>query len=75
MTTKEKIIQKLEQIDDEALLAEILELLKLETAGDKIYQLTAPEEQAVQEALEDYEAGRVYTSEEAEQKLKEWLKK
>lgn len=42
---------------------------------DSLYRLTGAERNAIAEGLEDGEEGRVYSSEAAENMIKEWLEK
>lgn len=70
---KQSIINQVNAIDDESVLAEIHQLLKVESSG--IYQLTQAELKAVEEGLEDVKYGRVYSSEQANALIQEWLKK
>ena len=76
MTTvdlKERIIEQVKSTEDEAILAEVHFLLKAEST--KFYEMTEPELEAVKEALQDSKAGKVYSSEQANQMIQEWLKK
>jgi predicted transcriptional regulator len=70
---KQSIINQVNAIDDESVLTEIHQLLKVESSG--IYQLTQAELKAVEEGLEDVKYGRVYPSEQANALIQEWLKK
>jgi predicted transcriptional regulator len=76
MTTielKERIIEKVNAIDDDSILEEVHQLLQFEST--MLYQLTTPEVKAIEEGLDDIKHGRVYTSEQANQQLQEWRKK
>ena len=42
---------------------------------DSVYRLTGAERKAIDEGLKDIKEGRVYSSEAAENIIKEWLKK
>jgi|GEM_PF-4805859 len=72
---KLEIIKRITTIDNESILKEILQIINLEQALEKEFVLSENEIKAVQKGLEDIEAGRVYSSEVADMKLKEWLKK
>lgn len=47
----------------------------LESGMDSVYRLTDDERKAIKPGLKDIEEGRVYSSEAAENMIKEWLKK
>ncbi|MDX2130255.1 MAG: hypothetical protein SFU91_14570 [Chloroherpetonaceae bacterium] len=72
---KLQIINKVSSITDEFVLEEILRLVNIESEMDTIYQLSEDEKKAVEIGLKDIKEGRVYTSEQANNVLKEWLKK
>lgn len=72
---KQRIIDRLQDIEDKSLLNEVLRIIEVESDTEKVYQLTEAEERAVNEGIADYKAGRVYSDEEANQKIREWLKK
>lgn len=72
---KLQIINKVSSITDELILEEIYKLVMLESEMDSIYRLTDAERNAVAEGLQDIKEGRVYSSEAAENMIKEWLEK
>jgi hypothetical protein len=72
---KLQIISKITSIEDELVLEEIHRLVTMESEMDAIYRFSDPERKAVQAGLEDIKAGRVYSSEVADNMIKEWLKK
>ena len=72
---KLQIISKITSINDELILEEIYKLVNLESDMDALYRLTDSERSAIADGLEDVKEGRVYSSEAAENMLKEWLKK
>ena len=47
----------------------------MESEIDTEYRLSAEEKKAIELGLKDIEEGRVYTSEQADNMLKEWLRK
>lgn len=71
MKAKEKIIEKIQKIDDEAVLEDLLEMidLELDLAADTI-QLNDAQKSAIDEGLKDIEEGRSFSNEEA-RKMKE----
>ena len=70
---KEQIISQVKAIHDEALLLEINQLLKVETS--EIHELSEEEIRGIQAGLDDIKHGRVYTSEQANALIQEWLKR
>ena len=72
---KLQIINKISSIEDHMILEEIYKLVVLESEMDSIYRLTDAEKAAVEAGLKDVKEGRVYSSEAAENMIKEWLKK
>ncbi len=75
MSTLEKITEKLKLIKEEAVLNQILEMVNLELEMSKeVYHLSDAEKAAVQEGIDDIEAGRTFTHEEVNHGIKEWLK-
>ena len=72
---KLQIINKITSIEDELILEEIYKLVSLESEMDSVYRLTDAERTAVDLGLKDVKEGRVYSSEAAENMIKEWLGK
>lgn len=72
---KLQIINKITSIKDELILEEIYKLVNLEADLDRVYTLTDVEKKAIDIGLKDLKEGRVYSSEVAESRMKEWLKK
>jgi hypothetical protein len=72
---KSKIISHVQQSEDENLLTEIYNLIQAEVDLNKVYVLTEYEKSMVEEGLNDVREGRTYTSDKANELLKEWLKK
>ena len=62
-------------IDDEIVLNEIHDLIKMETEVNTIYRLTDQEKSAVEEGLQDSKAGKVVSPEVASELIAKWLKK
>ncbi|NBP68411.1 MAG: hypothetical protein EBU52_06660 [Cytophagia bacterium] len=69
------IINKVSSINDASILEEIYKLVNMESEIDTEYRLSAEEKKAIELGLKDIEEGRVYTSEQADNMLKEWLRK
>ena len=72
---KRQIINRVTAMTDESTLEEIYKLVNLEFEMESVYELTENERSAIEIGLNDVKAGRVYTSEAAENMIKEWLKK
>jgi len=72
---KSQIMDRLNSIDDELILAEIYNLIRIESDIETVYKLSEAEKRAITRGLKDIEQGNVVTSEEANSLIKEWLKK
>jgi len=72
---KLRIINKMTIIEDELILEEIYKLVDIESGMDSVYRLTVDERKAIDIGLKDIKENRVYTSEAADNMIKEWLKK
>ena len=70
-----QIINKITAIEDESILEEIFKLVDIESQMDSVYRLTDEERKAINLGLKDVEVGRVYSSEAADNMIKEWLRK
>jgi hypothetical protein len=72
---KLQIINKITTIQDELILEEIYKLVDLESGMDSVYRLTVDERKAIDVGLKDIKENRVYSSEAADNMIKEWLRK
>ncbi|HRG78739.1 MAG TPA: hypothetical protein PL167_03975 [Cyclobacteriaceae bacterium] len=72
---KLQIINKITTIEDELILEEIYKLVDLESGMDSVYRLTVDERKAIDVGLKDIKENRVYSSEAADNMIKEWLRK
>ena len=72
---KLQIINKITTIEDELILEEIYKLVDLESGMDSVYRLTVDERKAINIGLNDIKENRVYSSEAADNMIKEWLRK
>ena len=72
---KLQIINKISTIEDELILEEIYKLVELESAMDSVYRLTDDERKAIDTGLKDIKENRIYSSEAADNIIKEWLRK
>ena len=75
MNVKERIKQRVNDINDPQLLDELLKAVELEHEIDHIDELTNPEKKAIDEGISDAESGKLHSNSEASQLVKEWLKK
>ncbi|MDP3914400.1 MAG: hypothetical protein Q8R96_11775 [Bacteroidota bacterium] len=76
MTTKElrnKVIRKINQVDDEEILNEIYRLLEDSIEDDDIFQLTENHVMAIEEAKKQIDQGESMTNEQANLEIGEWL--
>jgi hypothetical protein len=72
---RKRIIEKLSAIEDELILQEIYDIVKIESEIDSVYKLTAEEKNAIDAGLKDISDGKIVSSEKANALIKEWLKK
>jgi len=76
MTTKElrnKVIRKINQVDDEEILNEIYRLLEDSIEDDEIFQLSENHIKAIEEAKKQIDQGESMTNEQANLEIGEWL--
>ena len=71
---KDMIIEKVNEIEDENLLKDILRLIGFESESD-IYILNEEEIAMIQKAQADIDAGNLLSEEEAEAEIEAWFKK
>lgn len=70
---REKLTGRIYQTNRIDLLEEMLQLIENEE-DNSIYELTAEQQDAVNEALTQYEKGQYLTDEEADKEISKWLK-
>lgn len=72
MRTKEKLIEKILYIDNEAVLEDIMEMvnLELDLVGDPV-KLTDEQKDFIDEGLKDRQSGNLVSNEEAQRQTKE----
>ena len=73
MKVKQKIIERINSIEDETILNVIYSLISIERDFEKIYKFSPTEFQEVNEAINDADNGRYYTQKESEKLIAEWL--
>jgi predicted transcriptional regulator len=72
---KLEIINRLSSIEDKMILQEIYNLIKEGSDQDAFYTLSSEEKKAIEAGLNDIQNGDVYSSEKANDLIREWLKK
>ena len=75
MNVKERIKERVNDINDPRLLDELLKAVELEYEIEHADQLTDIEKKAIDEGITDAELGNLHSNSEASQLVKEWLKK
>lgn len=75
LALKQKIIQKVEPIENDNLLAEMYRTLEISQVDSDVFMLTPAMRFALDEGLEDVKNGRVITNYEENKEIAEWLSK
>ncbi len=75
INVKERIIRKVNDIQDPQLLEELLHAVELESEIENSYELTKEEKTAIDEGISDAESGKVHSNSEASELVQKWLKK
>ncbi len=75
MNVKERIKERVNDINDPRLLDELLKAVELEHEIEHLDQLTDLEKRAIDEGISDAELGKLHSNSEASQLVKEWQKK
>ena len=71
---RKRIIEKLSSIEDEVVLKEIYDIVRIESGLDLVYRLTEEEKKAIDEGLKDVKDGKIVSSEKANDLIRGWLK-
>jgi ABC-type lipoprotein export system ATPase subunit len=71
---KERLIEKIQEIDNDDILAEAYRLLGLEFEGEEPFKLSLDQKNAVAEARAQIKTGAYLTDQEADKEIDEWLK-
>ena len=74
-TLKEKLISKIQNIENVDVLKEVYHLLEIESEDIEAYTLTDEQISIVHEAKEQINKGQFLTHEEAQLKINQWLNK
>jgi len=72
---KEKLIEKINGLDDEGKLERIAFMIDIEAKLGDIYEMSPDESEAVKEGLDDLDNGRWISNEEANKRADQWLRK
>jgi len=75
MDIKDRIIDRVKNINDPQLLDEILQAIELEHEIEHVHELTIDEKNAIDQGIEDAESENLHSNTEASQLVKKWLKK
>lgn len=75
MTIKERIKERVNDINDPRLLDELLKAVNLEHEIEHFENLNDLEKTAIDEGIADAESGNLHSNSKASQLVKEWLKK
>ncbi|MEO0556481.1 MAG: hypothetical protein AAF149_25085 [Bacteroidota bacterium] len=75
MNVKERIKERVNDIDDPRLLDELLKAVELEYEIENIDRLTDLEKKAIDEGISDADSGKLHSNSEASQLVMKWLKK
>ena len=73
-TLKDKLINKIKEITDPAILEEVSNLFELQEP-ESIYQTTYKQKKAIEEAKEQVKNNQTLTNEQADKDVDEWLSK
>ncbi|WP_422354037.1 hypothetical protein [Roseivirga pacifica] len=74
MNTKERIKERVNDINDPRLLNELLKVVELEYDIEHTPELSDIEKKAIDEGITDADAGNLHSNAEASQLVKQWLK-
>ncbi len=71
---KDKLINKLREIEDPALLAEVSNLFELQEV-EAVYKTSSAQKKSIDEAKQQAKDGRVVDNEQSDKESDEWLSK
>ena len=69
---KDKLIDKLREIEDPALLAEVSNLFELQES-EAVYKTSSAQKKSIDEAKQQAKDGRVVDNEQSDKESDEWL--
>ena len=70
---RKRLIDKIQNTDNENLLEEAYRLLNLETEDIEVYRLSDDQRKAIHEAKQQIKNGQFLTDEQASKEIDEWL--
>ena len=70
---KQKLIRRIDQSENSELLEEMYRLIANEESDGNVYELSADQIRAVEEAQLQYKEGKILTSDQADKDVEEWL--
>ncbi len=70
---KQKLIRRIDQSENSELLEEMYRLIANEESDGNVYELSADQIRAVEEAQLQYNEGKILTSDQADKDVEEWL--
>jgi len=73
--TVKRLIQKINQTEDNELLEKMYCLIENKETDSSIYELSIEQQNAVEEGRQQFKNGKILTSEQAEKNIDEWLGK
>lgn len=72
---KEKLIQRIQQIENDDLLKEIIDLIDFELNSKDVFQLSDAQKDAIENGIQSIESEGSHSNEEAKSIVEEWFKK
>ncbi|WP_375578261.1 hypothetical protein ABWH96_14635 [Marivirga tractuosa] len=72
---KEKLIQRIQKIENEDLLKEIIDLIDFESNSKDVFQLSDNQKNAIENGIQSIESEGSHSNEEAKRIVEEWFKK
>ena len=78
MTTNElkhKVIDKINELNDDSILKDLIRLIEDSTDDNEIYRLSDNHKKAINTAIDQIEKGDYLTNEQSNKEIDEWLKK
>ena len=72
---KNQVIKRLDFVNDEQLLEEILNLIEFETETDVVFSIPAEHQIELDISLEQLEKGEIVSNKDVDAKIQKWLSK
>ncbi len=74
-TLKEKVINTVNNLEDDSILQGLLNFIELEKDADSIYEFDTSQLQIIDEAKLQVKEGKTQTHEQVNKEIEEWLNK